>query len=139
VRIPDDYISDINQRLRTYKRISAADTDKAIDDIRAELEDRYGSVPHPVQNLLGYAKVRNRATALGITAVDMDRTRLSLKIDERTKIDPDRLLQFIASRGEGASFTPNGTLKIRLDEPPADDTAAIGLATALLRELESTG
>jgi transcription-repair coupling factor (superfamily II helicase) len=139
VRIPDDYISDINQRLRTYKRISAADTDKAIDDIRAELEDRYGSVPPPVQNLLGYAKVRNRATALGITAVDMDRTRLSLKIDERTKIDPDRLLQFIASRGEGASFTPNGTLKIRLDEPPADDTAAIGLATALLRELESTG
>src|SRR4029079_17490333 len=51
VRIPDDYIYDINQRLRAYKRISSAETDEAITEIRAEIEDRYGPLPPPVANL----------------------------------------------------------------------------------------
>jgi transcription-repair coupling factor (superfamily II helicase) len=139
VRLPDDYISDINQRLRTYKRISAAESDAAIADARAELVDRFGAIPPTVENLLGYARVRNRATALGILSVDMDRSRASFKIGERTKIDPDRLLRFIADRGEGASFNPSGILRVRLDEPPADDAARIALAESLLQQLGDEG
>jgi len=137
VRIPEDYIYDINQRLRTYKRISAAATDDAIEAIRAEISDRYGPLPGSVQNLLGYARVRNRATALGIFSIDMDRTRASLKLDEKTKIAPERLLRFMADGGDRVSFSPNGILKFRLDSPPEDDADALRTAEALLRELES--
>ncbi len=42
VAIPDDYISDMGQRLRTYKRVSSARDEATLASIRAETEDRYG-------------------------------------------------------------------------------------------------
>ncbi|MCV4753947.1 hypothetical protein OFC37_31270, partial [Escherichia coli] len=38
VSIPADYISDTGQRLRTYKRITSADTSSALTSIRSEIE-----------------------------------------------------------------------------------------------------
>jgi transcription-repair coupling factor (superfamily II helicase) len=137
VRIPDDFIYDVNQRLRTYKRIASAATDAAIDEIRAELSDRYGPVPAPVENLLGYARVRNRATALGITSVELDRSRAALKLDERAKVAPERLLELLAGRDGRATFSPNGVLRVELEPPPEDDRTLLGAVEALLRELES--
>ncbi len=135
VRIPDDYIYDINQRLRTYKRISAAATDAALDEIRSEINDRYGPVPEPVISLLGYARVRNRATELGIGSVDLDRGKISLKLDERSRIDPDLLLELISDPDSRFTFTPSGMLRFTLDELPADDQAAIETVERLLRRL----
>jgi transcription-repair coupling factor (superfamily II helicase) len=136
VRIPDDYIYDINQRLRTYKRISAAASDGELDDIRAELNDRYGPVPEPVLNLLGYARVRNRATALGIASVDLDRARLALKLDERSHVDPDLLLELISTPGSNVTFTPSGILRFDLQAVPNDDVEAIEEVERRLRLLE---
>ena len=34
-----------NQRLRLYKKIAGAENEKAIADLRAEMEDRYGALP----------------------------------------------------------------------------------------------
>src|SRR6185312_521990 len=45
LRIDDSYIVEENQRLRMYKRIAGAETDAALVDVRAELEDRYGAPP----------------------------------------------------------------------------------------------
>jgi transcription-repair coupling factor (superfamily II helicase) len=139
VRIPDDYVYDINQRLRTYKRISAAGSDAEIDEIRAEISDRYGPLPPAVENLLGYARVRNRATALGVASIDLDRSRVSLKLDERSKIAPERLLGLLADSGDRASFSPSGVLRVELDPPPADDRTLLVAVEVLLRELESAG
>ncbi len=139
VRIPDDYVYDINQRLRTYKRISTAATDAQLEEIRAEISDRYGPVPEPVEYLLAYARVRNRATALGVASVDFDRTRLLLKLDERSKIAPERLLSLLAGREGRASFSPSGVLRVDLDRAPEDDRELLAATEALLRELENTG
>ncbi|MBA3806440.1 MAG: transcription-repair coupling factor, partial [Acidobacteria bacterium] len=49
VAIPDDYISDMGQRLRTYKRVSSARDEETISTIRAEVEDRYGRLPPSVE------------------------------------------------------------------------------------------
>src|SRR5919106_1533721 len=51
VSIPEDYISDMGQRLRTYKRIASARDDEALEIIRRETEDRYGRLPEPVGRL----------------------------------------------------------------------------------------
>jgi transcription-repair coupling factor (superfamily II helicase) len=139
VRIPDAYVYDVNQRLRTYKRISAAASDEAIEEIRAEISDRYGPLPAPVENLLGYARVRNRATALGVTSIDFDRTRLAVKLDERSKVEPERLLALLASSDGRTTFSPNGILRVELGRAPDDDRALLAAAEALLRELETAG
>ncbi len=43
VRIPENYIPSENLRLRTYKRVSSITTDEEKQDVRKELEDRFGA------------------------------------------------------------------------------------------------
>jgi len=52
VRIPQDYIPSENLRLRTYKRVSSIASEADKQDVRKELEDRFGKPPSSVENLL---------------------------------------------------------------------------------------
>ncbi len=112
VRIPDDYISDIGQRLRTYKRISAATTESEIAAIREELEDRYGPKPESLENLFRFARLRSIAQAIGILSIDFEGGQLVVKVTEKSKIDPDVFIEMVST--ENASFSPSGILKVKL-------------------------
>ncbi|HET8549601.1 MAG TPA: transcription-repair coupling factor, partial [Bryobacteraceae bacterium] len=70
IRIPQEYIADDTQRLRTYKRISEADAEEDAQRIREELEDRYGPVPDAVINLLRFSLLKTLARRAGIEAID---------------------------------------------------------------------
>ena len=61
VAIPEDYISDMGQRLRTYKRVSSARDEATLQSIRRETEDRYGRIPQSVERLFSYARLRRTA------------------------------------------------------------------------------
>jgi transcription-repair coupling factor (superfamily II helicase) len=71
MRIPDEYISDMSQRLRTYKRIASARSDGELSGIRDELSDRYGRIPHSIENLFSYARARREAERLGLMATGL--------------------------------------------------------------------
>ena len=76
VRIDADYIPEENQRLRMYKRIAGAEDYAALADVRAELQDRYGTPPESVLNLLAAADIRLRCEQLGISQLDRKRTQI---------------------------------------------------------------
>src|SRR5260370_40549670 len=61
IRIPAEYVPEENQRLRMYKRIAGVETERQLTDVEAELRDRYGEPPVPVQQLLRYAALRLQA------------------------------------------------------------------------------
>ena len=114
IRIPPDYIADENQRLRAYRQIAnAADAD-ARDRAEKELEDRYGTVPEAVRNLLQYSALKTMAEQLGIEAVDRRHNVLNIKFHKETRVDPARLMG-IVGKNRGASFTPAGVLLLPLD------------------------
>ena len=70
VAISEDYISDMGQRLRTYKRVASARDDETLRQIRAETEDRYGRPPASVENLFAYSRLRRVAEELGVISID---------------------------------------------------------------------
>ncbi len=74
LRIDDSYIAEENQRLRMYKRIAGAETDAALVDVRAELEDRYGAPPESVLHLLAAGEIRLTCERLGIAQLERKRT-----------------------------------------------------------------
>ncbi len=74
VRIDDSYIPEENQRLRMYKRIAGAMDYAALNDVRAELEDRYGKPPESVLNLLAAGEIRLHCELLGIATLERKRT-----------------------------------------------------------------
>ncbi len=121
-RIPDEYIADMSQRLRTYKRIASARNDEELARIKDEIADRYGRLLESVENLFAYAKVRREAEALGIIAIDRIAESLSIRLSEKSRVNPDNLLKLL-SENPNAKFTPNGVLKVKMKES-ADDLAA---------------
>src|SRR5262245_18233106 len=58
LKIPGDFVDDEHQRLRVYKQIASSRSEDEVDGLYRELEDRYGSLPLPVRNLLEYARLR---------------------------------------------------------------------------------
>src|SRR5262249_17453931 len=109
IRIPQDYIYDMSQRLRVYKRVSSAETENALGEIYTEIEDRYGPIPETVRNLFDHARLRREASQLGIISIDKEGDRLSIKFAEKARINPDKLIAFVAA-GVG-SLTPAGVLR----------------------------
>lgn len=71
--IPDDYISDGEQRFRAYARIAETDSAAARAQILAELKDVYGTVPPPCENLVTVALVKNLAAAAGAVRVTVNK------------------------------------------------------------------
>jgi transcription-repair coupling factor (superfamily II helicase) len=110
IRIPVNYIPEENQRLRMYKRVAGVETDSRLNDVRAELEDRYGEPPAPVRNLLEYAALKLLAMRVGATAIERKRDLVTIKFRQNAEIDPGKLARFVSSQ-RGAQFTPDGTLK----------------------------
>jgi transcription-repair coupling factor (superfamily II helicase) len=116
IRIPPEYIADENQRLRAYRQIANAADAEARDRAEKELEDRYGTVPEAVRNLLQYSALKTLAEQLGIEAVDRRHNVLNIKFHKETRVDPARLMGIVA-KTKGASFTPAGVLLLPLDGP----------------------
>ena len=120
VAIPEDYISDMGQRLRTYKRVSSARDEATLTAIRTETEDRYGRVPLSLDRLFAYARLRRLAEELGILSIDRTPDGVAVKFSEKARISPEKLANYVSSH-EGGSFTPNGVLRLVLTEDEQDN------------------
>lgn len=69
--IPDDYISLDAERFDFYKRLSRAAAVTEVDDMRAEMLDRFGKMPDPAENLLKLVRLKIRLEPLRIPKVEM--------------------------------------------------------------------
>ncbi|MEQ1606940.1 MAG: transcription-repair coupling factor [Pyrinomonadaceae bacterium] len=111
VAIPKDYISDTSQRLRTYKRISSAETEDELTNIHAEIEDRYGRIPRSVDNLFEYGRLRKLAERMTIVSIDRTADGIAIKLGESARVSPEKLMQYL-SEHEESNFSPSGILRI---------------------------
>jgi transcription-repair coupling factor (superfamily II helicase) len=136
VAIPENYISDMGQRLRTYKRVSSARDEEALAAIRAETEDRYGRIPEPVEDLFGYARLRQAAETVGVVSIDRMREGIAIKLAEKARVAPEKLMELIRAR-EGASFTPGGVLRMELNAEEKEHVLAV--ARRVLLQIRADG
>ncbi|MBM7516063.1 transcription-repair coupling factor [Nocardioides nitrophenolicus] len=67
--LPHDYIPSERLRLEMYKRLAEVRTDADVDEIAAELDDRYGEPPEQVVALLLVARFRARARQAGVKEI----------------------------------------------------------------------
>jgi len=165
VRIDSDYIPEENQRLRMYKRIAGAQTQADLADVRAELQDRYGTPPEAVLNLLAAGEIRLRCEQLGVSQLDRKRTQIELPNPNgnrkapiksfmemlhvkfaavnanpeelaRAAVDPATLMKLVSRNAKrGAQFTPQGTLRWPLPSAKAEDV--LSETRALLDALDT--
>ena len=71
---PEDYIMDIDQRLQAYRRLSQISSMKEIAQYREDLEDRFGSLPEQVSNLLFKIMLKVLSQRAGVIRLDLINT-----------------------------------------------------------------
>lgn len=62
--IPDEYISDATLKIEMYKKMKALRDDVQYEELKLELEDRFGDVPEGVTNLVDLMYLKNLISPL---------------------------------------------------------------------------
>ena len=76
--VPPEYIAYEATKIDAHRRIARARTIGELGDVRAELADRFGAPPEPVENLITLQAIRTKAAELGATAVAYRGSRLQV-------------------------------------------------------------
>ncbi|MET8527234.1 transcription-repair coupling factor [Micromonospora sp. NPDC005172] len=69
--LPHDYVSVERLRLEMYRKLAEARDEARLGEVVAEMTDRYGEPPAPVQNLVAVARFRLLARRYGLSDVSM--------------------------------------------------------------------
>lgn len=67
IRIPDNYVNNVNERLSLYKDLNNVQTEEELKEFEQKLIDRFGPVPEVVENLLKSIRLRRKAEEIGFT------------------------------------------------------------------------
>jgi transcription-repair coupling factor (superfamily II helicase) len=99
--LPEAYVADGALRLRLYRRLAGLISDEEIDDLKVELEDRFGPVPLEAENLFFQLKLKLHALAAGakvitveegqavvraISLEELDRVWLQRRLGDRARV-----------------------------------------------------
>jgi len=77
--IPTDYVPESSLRLRLYRRMAVLDSLEEIDEMAAELADRFGPIPDPVDNLLFQLRIKVLAQKAGISGVATESGQVQIR------------------------------------------------------------
>ena len=69
IMFPDDYVSNIPERIRLYKELNEINSDKELLAFENKLKDRFGPLPRQAQSLLDIVRIKWIATRLGIEKI----------------------------------------------------------------------
>jgi transcription-repair coupling factor (superfamily II helicase) len=69
--LPHDYVPGERLRLEAYRKIAEVTAEEGLQAVREELQDRYGPLPEPVENLLAVARLRIKARRAGLTEITL--------------------------------------------------------------------
>lgn len=114
--IPDDYVPDVHQRLLFYKRFSVAANPDELQDLRAELVDRFGEAPDEVDFLSEQMLLKIDLRALSLRGLEAGPGRLVVTLGAQAKLDGAKLA-LLVQRSQGVyRLTPELKLIARFPD-----------------------
>jgi transcription-repair coupling factor (superfamily II helicase) len=120
--IPVKFIPDEQQKLEMYKKIALIGNMADYYDVQEEMEDRFGEIPKPVQNLLEVALLKGVAHTLGVMSVAEKRGEYAkpgivITFRADATVNVDKLTDMIAKNPSRLLLTmaPNPYITFRSD------------------------
>ena len=115
--ITPTYIENEIQKLEMYKKISLIKNEEDFFDVQDELEDRFGTIPKVVQNLLNIALMKAYAHNLGINKISQRLNKISIIFNEQNSVNIEKLMDLIKTN-KNLSF--NGILHYTIQDNKMD-------------------
>ena len=96
--IPADYIEDVPQKLKMYRRIADIKNQDDADDVMDELIDRFGEPPQCVQGLITVSLLRNTALQQSVYEIGRSDGKIKLFIETLEMDKIQMLAKFMRGR-----------------------------------------
>lgn len=96
--LPDEYIGDRTLKVNFYQRLANLSAPEQVEAMAAEMNDRFGPLPPPVQNLLTLVRIKVEAARLGYESIAIKDNEFVLTV-KRT-IVPNRIVLYQRFRNE---------------------------------------
>lgn len=128
--VPADYIPYEQAKVDVHRRIAGARENSELVELRTELEDRFGEIPEPLENLITLQQARIKLGRAGATAVSFKQGRLAVTPIDLDAATARRLRELLP----GANYEAGRSqLSLRVpDDPVQRFPAVVRAADALL-------
>jgi transcription-repair coupling factor (superfamily II helicase) len=93
--IPTEFIEDIAQKLEIYKKISAIENREDLYAIEEEIEDRFGTIPKSVYNLLTVSYIRAIASQVPFETITESRDGFTLGISNEHPVEAELIVKMV--------------------------------------------
>ncbi len=95
VMIPENYIPDLDTRLNFYRRLARLRKRSEIDELAAEMIDRFGPIPDEIETLFQIVRIKAFARVAGIASLDGGVRGATIRFRNNKFSNPKGLLDFI--------------------------------------------
>jgi transcription-repair coupling factor (superfamily II helicase) len=130
--LPRDFIPDFRAKIDVYRRLSRVAGEGQVDDLAAELVDRFGPLPVEVTRMLEFARLRVAAAAHGIDSITRQPGMLMIGHHDPQAIQ--RLRAAWQAGGKTLRVVGDRTAVVPLDQRVGDDPdRLLALVRTLLR------
>ncbi|MES2199392.1 MAG: transcription-repair coupling factor [Chlamydiota bacterium] len=82
-KLPADYVNEPSLRMEFYYRLGNASSSEEVDEILAELQDRFGKAPKEALLLCLFSRIKVEASSLHITCIKFD--RFTMQVEKQLK------------------------------------------------------
>ncbi len=130
--LPDTYCGDVHERLVIYKRLANCDTAEALQLLREELIDRFGTLPDATANLVDSHELRILGKPLDLIKIDASAASITIQFGSDTPIHPQRVIQLVQQKRH---FKLAGQDKLKIDKAMVNLHDRVLAIKAVLYEL----
>jgi transcription-repair coupling factor (superfamily II helicase) len=110
--IPERYVPDPGHRLSLYKRLTSLKSENELIDMREEMEDRFGSIPEALTNLLQVLSIKQRMRTIGIERIEILENDLVFSFYPGGAWKPERLVDLVQQNPRNYRFKGEGKLYV---------------------------
>ena len=138
--LPETLVQDERLRVEVYKRIAMIEDEDTKLDVEAELIDRFGDIPEPVEVLILVARLRAVTRRLGINHLFLRPDGVHMRLDP--KFIPDTMALFTAATATDKRIQfshrmpPEMTIKQRDLEPQAALDLSIKVLSGVQKRMD---
>ncbi len=97
--LPENYCSDVHERLVLYKRLANCETMEELELMQEELVDRFGGLPEPAQALMASHRLRVIGRPLGVVKIDAGPERSTIQFVPQPPFDAGKLILLVQRDG----------------------------------------
>lgn len=119
--IPQEFMADEQSRLLTYKRLSLADSDEDIFEIKDEIMDRFGFMPREMENLLETVSIRNLLKLVKGRKMEYDGRNMMIQFYPDPPLDAEKILKLAKTKQKGLKLTPDLKLFVPMHDLKGGD------------------